>query len=192
MFGSMKRICLLSLALALCGANICLSQDAVEARLSELGGRIGALEESQGVLKKQLAEINQQLERLRESMNKPQVNYATVEDLKALAASVRDVDSKRVEDFKKVHLQLLEISKAVTAVASKPPKVVNPEPTSVDSPKKGFEYKVAQGDTLSLIAQAYREKNIKVSVEQILKANPGLKPEKMRVGDVIFIPEPAR
>lgn len=47
-----------------------------------------------------------------------------------------------------------------------------------------------KGDTLSTIVQAYRDNNIKVTMDQILKANPGLKPERMRVGQKIFIPAP--
>ena len=51
-------------------------------------------------------------------------------------------------------------------------------------------YVVQSGDTLSVIVQAYNEKGIKVTTKQILKANPGLVPEKMKVGQKIFIPAP--
>ena len=57
-------------------------------------------------------------------------------------------------------------------------------------PEKGFEHVVQSGDTLLGIVQAYREKNIKVTKDQILKANPGLVAEKMRVGQKIWIPAP--
>jgi LysM repeat protein len=56
--------------------------------------------------------------------------------------------------------------------------------------QKGYEYIIKQGDTLSVIVQAYHDQNIKVTVDQILKANPGLKAEKLHVGQKIFIPEP--
>ena len=36
-----------------------------------------------------------------------------------------------------------------------------------------FPYVIQSGDTLDAIVQAYKEKNIKVTVAQILKANPG-------------------
>ena len=49
---------------------------------------------------------------------------------------------------------------------------------------------IQSGDTLSAIVQAYKEKNIKVTVAQILKANPGLKAERLIVGTKIFIPAP--
>jgi LysM repeat protein len=54
--------------------------------------------------------------------------------------------------------------------------------------ENGYEYKVAAGDTLSIIAKAYREQGIKVTAEQILKANPGLNPNSLKVGQKIFIP----
>ena len=55
---------------------------------------------------------------------------------------------------------------------------------------KGFEHIVKSGDTLSGIITAYREQNIKVNKEQIMAANPGLVPEKMRLGQKIWIPAP--
>jgi len=60
------------------------------------------------------------------------------------------------------------------------------------APEKGFEHTVASGDTLSTIVQAYKKKGIKVTVDQILKVNPGLVPEKMKVGQKIFIPAPEK
>jgi LysM repeat protein len=49
---------------------------------------------------------------------------------------------------------------------------------------------IQKGDTLSIIAQAYKEKNIRASIDDILKANPALKAEKLKVGQKIFIPAP--
>jgi hypothetical protein len=44
---------------------------------------------------------------------------------------------------------------------------------------------------LSAIAKAYRAQNIKVTADQILKANPGLDPKSLVVGKKIFSPAPA-
>jgi len=49
---------------------------------------------------------------------------------------------------------------------------------------------IQSGDTLDAIVLAYREKSIKVTVAGILKANPGLKAERLIVGKKIFIPAP--
>ena len=64
------------------------------------------------------------------------------------------------------------------------------KPAKSDKSDKGFEHTVKSGDTLSGIIAAYREQNIKVNKEQIMAANPGLVPEKMRLGQKIWIPAP--
>ena len=53
-----------------------------------------------------------------------------------------------------------------------------------------FPYVIQSGDTLDAIIQAYKEKNIKVTMAQILAANPGLKADRLRVGQKIVIPAP--
>src|SRR5437867_2592323 len=57
-------------------------------------------------------------------------------------------------------------------------------------PEKGFEYVVQSGDTLLAIVKAYREKNVKVTQDEILKANPGLVATRLKVGQKIWIPAP--
>ena len=66
--------------------------------------------------------------------------------------------------------------------------------TGATAATKGFEYLVQRGDTLAGIANAYREQGIAVTVDEILKANPGLDPKKLTVGQRIFVPAgtPAR
>jgi LysM repeat protein len=64
-----------------------------------------------------------------------------------------------------------------------------PGPTDKVS-DKGFEYVIQDGDYPAKIVKAYAAKNIKVTVKQILDANPGLNPNKMIIGQKIFIPAP--
>ena len=58
------------------------------------------------------------------------------------------------------------------------------------TPQHGYEYPVQSGDTLSAIARAYKDKGVKVTVQQIEKANPGLTATTLYVGKTIFIPDP--
>ena len=51
-------------------------------------------------------------------------------------------------------------------------------------------YTVQDGNTLAEIVKAYRDKGVKVTVQQVLDANPGLKATNMKVGQKIFIPKP--
>ena len=193
----MKRISFLVVALALWSAPVAHAQDAAtQERLDKLSGRIEDLTAAQEALKKQLSELSRELEGVREQMGKPSASYARPEDLNRLAEKVAEVDRKRMEDAEKVHTELVKLRKVLEAPLSSSKKgpVTTPKQAPVTTPsttpEKGFEYVVQSGDTLDAIALAYKEKNLKVTVAQILKANPGLKAERLKVGQKIFIPAP--
>lgn len=56
------------------------------------------------------------------------------------------------------------------------------EPTNCPN---GFYYTIRAGDTLYLLAQRYG-----VSVDAIIRANPGIDPNNLRIGQTIYIPRP--
>ncbi|MBU6401269.1 MAG: LysM peptidoglycan-binding domain-containing protein, partial [Verrucomicrobia bacterium] len=60
--------------------------------------------------------------------------------------------------------------------------------TGPEADSKAYEYRIQPGDTLPAIAEAYRQKGIHVTVEQILQANPTLNPKRIRAGQRILIP----
>ena len=147
-------------------------------------------------LRDQILALTKELQNVRDDQGKPNASYATHEELSRLADAIKEVDRKRMEDIEKVHNDLLSLGKTL---AAPPPRSKNrehpvsqdtsaPEKTPAAIPDKGFEHVVESGETLSLIVQGCRDKNIKVTVDQILKANPGLKPERLKVGQKIFIP----
>ena len=193
----MKRISFLLVTLALCAAPAVRAQDAAtQERLDKLTGRIDDLAAAQEALKKQISDLKGELESVREQSAKPNASYARPEDLNRLAEAIKDVDRKRLDDADKIHTELLKLRKTLEMPISQPkkssvsvPKDTPATPVS-NTPEKGFEYVIKSGDTLDAIALAYREKNIKVTVAQILKANPGLKAERLIVGKKIFIPAP--
>jgi len=189
----MKRISALTIGLALCVAPAAPAQDAAtEERLNKLAGQIEDLRTGQEALLRRVEALAKEIDGLRDQMSKPTGNYASQEDLKRLAEALKEVDQKRLDDAEKVRTDLLNLRKSLLAPTA--PKKVTPSTTleapRSDKPEKGFEYVVKKGDTLSTIIQAYRDNNIKVSMDQVLKANPDLKPEKMRPGQKIFIPAP--
>jgi LysM repeat protein len=172
------------------------AQDAAtEERLNKLAGQIDDIRAAQDVFGKRLEALSKDIENLRSALDKPSGNYAAQEDLKRVFEAVKEVDHKRLEDYDKIRAELLKLGKTLAAPlpATKKPAVTtggDAPPEKPTTPDKGFEYVVQKGDTLSLIVKAYRDKNITVSMDQILKANPGLKPEKLRPGQKIFIPAP--
>jgi LysM repeat protein len=195
--GNMKRIAILTLGLALLSGSTLRAQEAgTEERLNKLAGQIEDLRSNQEAITKRMEALGQAIENLRGQMDKPNGNYASDEDVKRLADAVKEIDRKRLEDYEKIRNELKNLGKSLAAPAppvhKSNPSPIAESPTSDKSsgPDKGFEYQVKKGDTLSIIVQAYRDNNIKVTTDQILKANPGLKPERLQVGKKIFIPAP--
>ena len=132
--------------------------------------------------------------------SKPNGNFATQDDLKQLATAVQEIDKKREADK---DLILKEMEKLGQAVTGQPTHTSTPHPNNQNTgnsnsgappaanpDQTGFYYTIKKDDTLGLVAQAYREQGVKVSVKQIVDANPNLNPAKLRVGMKIFIPAP--
>jgi LysM repeat protein len=192
----MKRISLLMVIAALSAPLCARAQDAAtQERLDKLAGQIEDLIASQRAQQKHIEALAKEIESLREQASKPTGNYASQDDLKRLAEAVKDIDRKRIEDAEKVSTQLAKLGKTLTATPPPPKRNTpgNTEMSTTDKPpkeEKGYPYTIQAGDTLSAIVQAYRDKNIKVSTDQILKANPGLKAESLKVGQKIWIPAP--
>jgi septal ring factor EnvC (AmiA/AmiB activator) len=194
----MKRISLLLVALLLCGVSKVRADDAAtEERLNQLSGKIEDLIAGQEAQRKQLAELRREIESLREQASKPTGNFAAQEDLKRVADAVKEVDRKRLDDYEKIRSTIKDLGATLASQSTqKPPRRSEQPVTEIaknDKPpksEKGFEYEIKPGDTISAIIAAYREKNIKVTEKQIMQANPGLVPEKMRRGQKIWIPAP--
>jgi len=200
----MKQISVLLTVFALGFTTSLTAQDAAtEERLNKLSGRMDDLLAAQEAIRKQLTDLAREIENVREQASKPTGNYANQEDLVRLKKAVEEVDRKRIEDADNVHTELLKLRKVLETPLPAPPTKRNSaalrekereKETSIpDKPvgdEKVYPYVIQSGDTLSVIAQAYREKNIKMTVDQILKANPGLNEKKLKVGQKIFIPAP--
>jgi TolA-binding protein len=205
----MKRLGLWLVAVALCATMAARAQDAAtEERLKQLSGKIEDLIAGQESLRKRIEEVAGQLESLKEQQGRPAPNYASPEDLRQLAKAIEKVDAKRIEDNEKIHADLLKLMDAVKATPAAPPRKSHPAGTSAGSKKNSpstpdnpadesdggsdrfFKYRVESGDTLSAIVAAFHEKHIMVTEREILKANPGLRPERLRVGMDIYVPIP--
>jgi LysM repeat protein len=193
----MKWIPFLLVTMALGAGPALRAQDAAtQERLDKLSGRIEDLTSGQEALKKQINDLARDLEGLREQLGKPNANYATREELNSLVDKIKDVDQKRMQDADNIHKELLKLRDVLKTPLPQPKRsaITSPKETgSGGAParsEKGYEYVIKSGDTLSAIIAAYKEKNIKVTVDDLVKANPGLKPERLRVGQKIWIPIP--
>ena len=197
----MKRFSLLLALLSMISLRSTLhAQDAAtQEKLNQLSGKIEDLIAGQDAQKKMISELRKEIEVLRSEQNKPNTTYATPDDMKRLARAIEEVDRKRADDYEKTKTALGKLGTALTNTT--PPKKAQKDNSSEKSSgdksatdtkppgdEKGYEYVIKSGDTLSKIVDMYKEQNVKVTADQIRKANPGLVPEKMKVGQKIFIP----
>jgi LysM repeat protein len=195
----MKRILVWFLVLSFSLAAARAQDDATQQQINELNGRIQNLTDSQTVQAKRITALEKEIGELRDKSSQPgTTDTANADDLKKLADQVQEIDKKRQADRVLILKEIEKLGKVGGSPASShkaPPAVSttateNPVP-AITGPQKGYEYKVAEHDTLSIIAKAYRDQGIKVTSDQILKANPGLDPKSLKVGQKIFIPDPS-
>lgn len=183
------------LALGLLALPLGAQDAATEERLNRLQAAIETLQASNVELQKRLTELTRELREVREQAGRPTGDFASTEDVKQLADRVREVDRKRADDRDLILKEIEKLGRTMSGGTATSRPRPNPDPPRTEtrpaSTEKGFEYTIQSGDTLSSIVAACREQHgLRVTVDQILKANPGLKPNALRVGQKIFIPAP--
>lgn len=192
-------------------AGVLQAQDETVSNAAELVARqeaeerdkrmVQALEDlmaSQSALQKRLAEALTEVDRLKEEVAKSEgqsAKYATKEDLQRLADAIKELDQKREADKKLILDELQKLAKMPAPVLVSP-KETTPAVTPT-GPMEGYEYTVQSGDTLSTVLAAYNEEFRKqglktVSLNEVVRANPGLNPNRVTVGMKVFIPSPAK
>jgi len=190
----MKRILFFLMMALLTAPMIVSAQDAaMEERLNQLSAQIDVLKEARELQNKKIEALEKQVGELQSQVNKPSGDYATSEQLKKVADAVTEVDKKRKADSENVADQLEKIRKALIPGGggggrrSSAPVTDTPKP-AFDASAPHMEHKVEPGETLSAIASAYRAKGVKVTLQQIMDANPKVDPKNVKVGQTIIIP----
>lgn len=161
----------------------------LDERVKRLTGYVQDLQEENQNQKRQIEALVKEVSALREQVaTQPTKPTASHDDLSDLAKKVQEIERKREAD--RVFLEK-EFDRLAKLVSSKPAPIRPPTDTAASLPKDALEHTVASGDTLLAIALAYsRETGKKITTDLIVKANPGLKPERLGVGQKILIPIP--
>lgn len=166
-------------------SSLTLAQDAATQQLiDQINGKI---QDIYGVLDKQdkrLAALEKSVGDLGDKLNQPAANNsASADDLKKLAEQVKDLAKKQQDDNDQIVKTLEKLAKGggISTPSHKQPAVSNDNPTppssagTAGSKQNGYYYPVKKDETLSAIAKAYSaELKTKITVDQILAANPGL------------------
>jgi LysM repeat protein len=195
----MKRIAFFLMAALLMVPVIVPAQDAaMEERLNSLSAQIDVLKEAKELQNKRIEALEKQVGDLQSQLSKPSGDYASTDDLKKVADAIKEVDKKRQADSENVADKLETLRKALIGGGisggrrgSVTPPAETPK-TTFDPNAPHMEHKVEPGETLSAIVAAYRNKCVKITLSQVLAANPGLKPENLKSGQTIIIPAPAQ
>lgn len=166
----------------------------LDERVKQLLGKIENLEEANAGQKRQIEALVKEIQSLREhQQHVPTTGFASSEDLRELARKVQEIEEKRKSDRAYLEKEFARLAKMAGAT-TRPPKNTDgdkPVTNQAPLPGKGVEHVIASGDFISTIAAAYtKELGVKITSDMILRANPGLKPERMIVGKKILIPVP--
>ena len=219
-FWAMKRVfVLLSLLavapLAQAQDSTAAWRDELTENYKSLKNTVADQKETIELQRKAIDKLQGDLSDLRKQMSKPPGNFASPDNLKVLKDALQDEAKKRQEDDEKI---LTEITKQISklgktadagggAVASThgggsastpshPPQgdpviIGDPIVTGPKADGPGFVYVVKANDYPAKIARKlYEAKGIKVTPEQIMAANPGVKDTELKVDQKLFIPMP--
>ncbi len=190
------------------------AREEAEERAKRLSGDVEALSAAVAEMQKKISALSGELSKIREEQTRLANSSSSHDAIKTLSEKIQEVDKKRESDKKDIAEEIKQLGK-ILASSSKgngggesvsprkekspktTPKVETTDSEPSGSPEKGYEYKVQPNDSVSKIIAAYnaefKSKGMKpVTLAQVLKANEGLKPEKLKVGQKIFIPMPAQ
>src|SRR2546422_864681 len=166
-----------------------------EERYKRLTADIEDLKASVQSCQQRLNEQRDEIRKLSEELARASSNkdLATREDFKHLVEKIKEVDEKRLADNEKLWEKVREEFARLGKVLAQPPRSAAPSDSKPPkaAAEKGYEYLIAQGDTVSGIVAKLGKQGLKMTQKQIIDANPGVNWNKLRVGQKIFIPAAA-
>lgn len=183
-----------ALAQASYGAEAYAARQQEEERWRKLSAQVEEFTATQESLRKRIATLEAENNSLRSEITKAGNAGVSPEEfqrvIKQLTDKLKEIDDKRVQDNKTVLenvRQMIRDLKPTTVAPTPPPSTKASDP--LPPTQKGYPYTIQSGQTLSAIIKAFKEQGVNTSLDAILKANPGLKPKSMQVGQEIFVPE---
>jgi LysM repeat protein len=169
-----------------------------EERYRRLNARLEDLEAANQAWQKRFHDLEQEVTRLRQELARATAgdkDTATQENLKNLAKSIEEVDAKRQADNEKVLAAFADLQKKIldrTAMPTKPKPATTPAGSRSASAgdETGYEYTVVSNDNLFKIVAKLNKQGVKITPKQVSDANPGVKWERLQIGQKLFIPAP--
>jgi TolA-binding protein len=166
-----------------------------EERFKTLNAKIDQLVEANEAYQKKINRLAGEVDKLKEEVERSK-NDTMKDTVKRLEEAIKEVDRQRIADNEKIVAEFAKIGKTLspgpaTSNAAKPPVGAGTTPPRPPAgPEKGYEYLVKSGDTGGTILQFYRDQGVKISLRQLMEANPGVNWNKLKIGQKIFVPMP--
>lgn len=167
-------------------------EDAQEERLKILraADQIEIVQSNADKLQVEVASVKEQLTKLQEASNAQQQQIDTL--LAALQKSEEARAKEREVLLSKVGEMISTATPKTTSVETPKREAIEKESSTTSTTataEKGYSHIVEKGETLSMIAAAYSEKGVKVTVDDLRKANHLGSKDVLKVGQKLFIPK---
>lgn len=184
-------------------ATIAAEREEMEANYKRMSLRVEQMEDTLQNQQKRIATLVEEIHNLREQVDKLRAkgeSTATQDSIKQLAEKIEEVDKKRIADNELISKKLGNLGKELsTTLVPKttplPPPATKTEktpPAANQPPETSFAYQIKDGDTLSRIVTDLRAQGWKVTQKQVMDINPSVNWSRLRVGQTIYIPQPAK
>ena len=166
-------------------------QQEFQQRYQRLEGLVQDLVEGQAALSQRVDALAASVSKLERRVAEPAPDMVTQEQLAQTVKTLQQaVEKQQAEQNRKVMAELKRLQKVLAQGGRSSTKPRAPDPKV---PTEGYHYTIQSGDTLSAIVDAYRKAGVKgLTVNLVLRANKGLKPERLIPGQEIFIPDPGK
>jgi hypothetical protein len=180
------------------------AQREAEEQAKRLDADLRSILETQEAIQRRQEEFRQRLDRLdaelralKEDQNRGSANFVTRDEFRKYVEKLKDLDEKREADKRLILSGIKDLGKAPAMSAAEPSAKTAQSHAAETSDELPFVYTVKKNDRLRDIVAAYNEYfqkhgQSKLTVEQVLKANPGLNPDRLIAGKKIKIPIPAK
>lgn len=183
-------------------ATIAAEREEMEANYKRMSLRVEQMEDTLQNQQKRIATLVEEIHNLREQVDKLRAkgeSTATQDSIKQLAEKIEEVDKKRIADNELISKKLGNLGKELsttlvpkTTPQPPPVKTEKTPPAANEPPEKSFAYQIKDGDTLSRIVTDLRAQGWKVTQKQVMDINPSVNWSRLRVGQTIYIPQPAK
>jgi LysM repeat protein len=180
--------------------NTRLAVDGVKTDVASLQQTVTKLQNDNAALKQQLADMQAAFDQYKADQAKER--QALIDSVAGMIASGKSTKKKKETTDASAETSTAEPSSEVHAAMepatpglAPPPdnsagNSANDTPPPAPKKEKGYYHVVASGETVSMIAAAFRDQGVKVTASQIRKAN-GLAPDSvLKPGEKLFIPKP--